>query len=318
VYGKVEQDRSSYQSPSHGQASEESSCRFEVDCYLHWFFRKLLYTALNLALKLANYHSHTFRCQHAAEDVLSYVQAARDAGMEIFGASDHAALPDNRWPEVRMRFDELDDYIEAVQNAAQAVPQVQVLLGMECEYIPEFHHYYADDLLGTRQFSYLIGAGHYTPYHGEWINSFVELRTATHLRAYAQHLEEMMRTGLFAFIAHPDLFGAVQMSWTEEVAACSRDILAAAVDTGTPLEINGYGLRKVPVSGAEGPRPPYPWRPFWDLAAEYPVQVVCNSDCHHPRDVVAGIRENQELAASLGLALADLSHLQPIAVNAHG
>lgn len=266
-------------------------------------------------MPLANYHSHTFRCQHADEDVIDYVRAAAQAKMSTFGVSDHAALPDNRWPDVRMRFDELDDYVAAVHHAAEVVPEVNVLLGMECEYIPEFHAYFAEELLEARHFSYLIGAGHFTPFQGDWLNSFVELRTATHLRAYARYLEEMMATGLFAFIAHPDLFGGIQMSWTEDVAACSRDILAAAVETGVPLEINGYGLRKPKVPGAEGQRPPYPWLPFWELAQEYPIQVVCNSDCHHPRDVQAGIAENQALAASLHLQQADLSHLKPLAVN---
>ena len=235
--------------------------------------------------------------------------------MHTFGVSDHAALPDNRWPDVRMRFDELDDYVAAVHRAAETVPEVQVLLGMECEYIPDFHHYFADELLGARNFSYLIGAGHFTPFQGEWLNSFVELRTAPQLNAYAQYLQNMMETGLFAFIAHPDLFGGVQMSWTEDVAACSRDILAAAAETGVPLELNGYGLRKPKVPGSTGARAPYPWLPFWELAQEYPIQVICNSDCHHPRDVQAGIAENQALAASLNLKQADLSDLQPLATN---
>ena len=40
-------------------------------------------------------------------------------------------------------------------------------------------------------------------------------------------------------------------------------------------------------------------------------KVVCNSDCHLPSEVIAGISENLELANTLGLEMADLSHLLP-------
>jgi hypothetical protein len=37
--------------------------------------------------------------------------------------------------------------------------------------------------------------------------------------------------------------------------------------------------------------------------------VVCNSDCHNPNEVIAGIAENLSMADTLGLELADLSYL---------
>ena len=79
---------------------------------------------------------------------------------------------------------ELDDYVEAVLAAKSSVPQVHVLLGMECEYVKEYKNYLEDELLGKRQFEYLIGAAHYTPYNGEWLNSFTDLGCSSHLNAY--------------------------------------------------------------------------------------------------------------------------------------
>ena len=77
---------------------------------------------------LVNYHSHTYRCKHAFGEVVEFVKAASEANLEIFGVSDHAAFPDDRWPDIRMRYEELDDYVEAVRAAQRSVPQVQVLL----------------------------------------------------------------------------------------------------------------------------------------------------------------------------------------------
>ncbi len=258
-----------------------------------------------------NYHAHTYRCKHAKGDAVHFARAARVGGATVYGMSDHAALPDNRWDNVRMMHDELDDYVAAVRHAQQEVPEVAVLLGMECEDVPEFRSYYQEELLEKRQFDYLIGAGHYTPYQGEWLNSFTELNSSSALRAYSDHLAEMMATGLYAFIAHPDVYGVCLDRWDVEAEACARDILAAAAETRIPLEINGNGLRKRTIHTSEGERKPYPWKPFWELAAEYDVTVLCNSDAHRPEDALQGMPELHGIAEDCGLTLADLSYLEP-------
>ena len=193
---------------------------------------------------LVNYHSHTYRCKHATGEVVEFVNAACEAGLEIFGVSDHAAFPDDRWPDVRMRYEELDDYVEAVRAAQRSVPQVQVLLGMECEYVPEFKNYLQDELLGKRQFDYLIWAGHYTPYKGEWLSSFTELNCETHLKSYTEHLCQMMESKLFAFIAHPDIFGSSNLEWSADLDACSREILTTAEELKPRLRLMVMGCAK--------------------------------------------------------------------------
>ena len=129
------------------------------------------------------------------------------------------------------------------------------------------------------------------------------------LNAYSRHLAEIMESGLFAFIAHPDLLGCSIEFWNEDLTSCSRDILSAAEETRIPLEINGYGMRKEPVQTSKGPRPQYPWPPFWELASEYDIQVVCNSDAHRPQDALASLEETLQLAKQFDLKIADLSHL---------
>lgn len=250
-----------------------------------------------------NYHTHTYRCQHALGDVSDYAAAALEAGLTTLGMSDHAALPDDRWQTVRMAFHELDGYEAAIETARRKFPELQILKGMECEYAEEYHAYYEDELLGQRKFDYLIGAGHYTPYQGGWINSFEELDHPSHLRAYAKFLGEIMSTGLFAFIAHPDLFGCSNDRWNEDLTACSHDILQAAAETQVPLEINGLGLRKAPKQTSQGPRAQYPWIPFWEIAQDYPIRVICNSDAHKPGDVAAKLEETVQIARKFGLNL---------------
>lgn len=253
----------------------------------------------------ASFHTHTFRCKHATGEVIDYARSAFEAGSRILGISDHVPLPDDRWPEARMAFSELDDYTDAIEFAQKALPDLKILKGMECEYAPEYHSYFKDELLGERAYDYLIGAGHYTPLAGTWINSFENLKTASALKAYSTYLAQTMESGLFAFIAHPDLFGCSNTRWSADLAACSRDIFQAAEATKTPLEINGYGFRKPPVQSAEGLRPRYPWRPFWEMAANYDIQVICNADAHRPKDVLANIKDAKDLANAFKLEIID-------------
>jgi len=179
-------------------------------------------------IPLVNYHSHTYRCKHASGEVVEFVKAASKAGLKIFGVSDHCPFPDDRWLNIRMPYEELNDYIEAVLAAKSSVPEVRVLLGMECEYVKEYKNYLEDELLGKRQFEYLIGAAHYTPHKGEWLNSFTDLGCTSHLKAYTEYLCHMMESQLFTFIAHPDIFGSSYLDWNADLNSCSLDILRTA------------------------------------------------------------------------------------------
>ena len=81
-------------------------------------------------MKITNHHSHTFRCKHAQGDAVDYVRHAFQGGASVYGISDHAPIPDGRYPEVRMAMEELDSYENAVRKAQSKFPEVKVLLGM--------------------------------------------------------------------------------------------------------------------------------------------------------------------------------------------
>ena len=257
-----------------------------------------------------NYHTHTYRCKHATEDVSEYCQAALDQGLQVLGISDHTALPDDRWPNIRMPVAELPNYINAIDTAIISFPDLRILKGAECEYAPEYHSFFEDTLLGEHNFDYLIGAAHYFPLNGEWVGSYGGADTVEGLRAYTDYLIESMQSGLFAFMAHPDLFGNCYHQWDSNTINASKDIFAAAESLQIPLEINGYGLRKPKITTSAGTRPMYPWLPFWELASEYNILAIANSDAHRPQDVSANIAEATELGQKSGLKFADLSFLE--------
>jgi len=235
------------------------------------------------------------------------VAVALAGGCRVIGISDHLPFPDGRWSSSRMDWEELDGYETAVRAARAMHPRATVRLGLEAEYDPALDGWYRDELLGRRGYDYLIGAGHFTPLGGAWLDSFRDLTTATTLRAYAAHLHVTMASGLFAFISHPDLFGACNAEWNADLAACARDVCAASLATGVPLELNGYGLRKEPIATAAGDRARYPWEPFWAIAGAAGVRVVLSSDAHRPADVLANHDDLCVLRDRYGLREAEMA-----------
>lgn len=242
------------------------------------------------------YHIHTHRCRHAVGDAFDYARVAAAQGLSAIGISDHTPLPDGRWPTVRMALDELPDYERAVAEAQAALPGIRVLLGMECEIEPAYFGWYCDSYL-ARGYDYLIGSVHFLPAGAQEVSAFGASARPAALAAWAQRIEAGCASGLFAFIAHPDNIAGPEAAWTAEVAAAARDACRAAAAHGVPLELNALGL-----SEGRG----YPWRPFWELAAECGCTVVLSTDAHRPEHTLRGLARVASLARELGLPVVDI------------
>ena len=83
---------------------------------------------------------------------MDYVRVAYEGGAAVYGISDHAPIPDGSFSEVRMALDELDSYEKAVHLAQAKFPEIEVLLGMECEYFPHFNTCKLEKRCGTINF----------------------------------------------------------------------------------------------------------------------------------------------------------------------
>lgn len=259
---------------------------------------------------MKNYHTHTYRCKHATGDVVDYVKMAISSDVNVLGISDHTPLPDNRWLDVRMHMNELDGYIRAIEDCQSQFPEIEILKGMECEYSKEYKNFYQEELIGKYHFDYLIFGPHYFPKDGAWVNTYGGVQNAQDLLAYSKYVIESMESGLFIFVAHPDLFGNSYDAWDKNTEACSKDILVAAEKLQIPIEINGLGFRKPQISTSKGNRHQYPLEEFWGLASNYKINVVINSDAHRPIDIIANITQGMEILDRYGLKLADLSFLE--------
>ena len=156
---------------------------------------------------------------------------------------------------------------------------------------------------------------HFFKHKGEWIFAFSEDAYGK-IREYADAVIKMIESDIFDFIAHPDLFGLFTFKWDKEAEKASREICEAAKEFKIPLEINGNGFRRPLLKACEGIRYPYPLDPFWEIASDYGIKVVCSSDAHHPDEVISSINLCKDLTKRKNLSIAQLNFMKEEKSNA--
>ena len=216
---------------------------------------------------LRNYHTHTARCRHAEGTDEEYVLAAIETGYDTLGFSDHCP-----WPV------ELDDYIASVRHLQEKYAgQIRILLGFECEYLPE----YMDWLRQTaeeRQLDYLIFGNHWDKAEGGG-RVYPAAKTPEEVRAYVDRAIAGMETGLFCYLAHPDI---VLKTYGEFDGECQRQmerLCAAAKRLNMPIEYNLWGVHLYEAE-KDTIGLGYPYPPFWQIAADVGCEAVVGSDAH--------------------------------------
>ena len=229
----------------------------------------------------ANYHTHTFRCQHAIGADEDYVLAALDAGFDVLGFADHAPWPFQHGfvSPIRMPMSDFEGYVESVSGLREKYAgRIDIHLGLESEYFPR----YRDHMLRMREagVSYFILGAHYNDSEEE--NPYIgpECQTDEGVLRYAESAVRAMRTGLFRYIAHPDLFMRHRRP-EEFTPACEEAadmICQAANEMGMPIEYNLLGLDSQLRGFSRG----YPSQPFWAYAKKYHNTVILGVDAHEP------------------------------------
>lgn len=234
-----------------------------------------------------NYHTHTYRCGHAANvSDQEYVDSAKEAGITSLGFSDHIPNPEMEYEdeEKRMHISEADGYVESIRKLQKDNPDVEILSGFEAEYDPSKEGY----LIEMREMvDYMILGQHLVR---DGMNK-TSTKTPNYPIEYAKSVCRAIDTGIFDIVAHPDIFFKERDSLETEdeknlfdknAKVASRMICEKAKEMNIPVELNLSGLYK---------NNNYPNRIFWDIAKETEVKVVVGADAHNPNQL---LRMNQD------------------------
>ena len=229
-----------------------------------------------------NLHSHTFRCGHAEGTDEEYVLAAIKAGFKELGFTDHAMLPGTSQPGIRAEYFYLDNYVQSVLALKEKYKdQIKIYLGFEAEWARKFEGYYRE-LFSKYHFDFLIQGQHCYAEHGTmvWYGFMGPVKGC---EAYANDLLEGMESGLFTYVAHPDIYVRWGGEWNQLSSDIAHRIAFASKRLGIPLEINcGYRSKVHEISDPECLI--YPCNYFWEIVGQYGCDVVIGVDAHNPLD----------------------------------
>lgn len=244
----------------------------------------------------ANYHTHTWRCNHAVGNEEDYVISAIEQGFDILGFSDHTPqfFPEGYTSKIRMATEELPNYCRVIRDLRDRhSKEIRIHVGLEVEYYPALFSQLLP-ALRDQGVEYILLGQHFLG--NEQNQAYTGAPTADEeiLRRYCEQSMEAMQTGAFTYFAHPDL---IQFKGDHETyRKHMRRLCQEAKSCGLPLEMNMLGLW----SGRN-----YPDMRFWALAAEEGCQAILGWDAHAPEQLCKPDAEKtlRMAAQRLGLEL---------------
>ena len=222
---------------------------------------------------------HTPLCKHASGDPEQYAEVAERRGLRgvIFTCHNPVA---NWGAHVRMDESEFDTYLKIVEQArVKMLGRVEVLLGLESDYVPGMEAY-LETLHRRAPFNYVLGSIH--PQLAEYRTRYFDGDPIAFQRTYFTHLAEAAESGLFDCLSHPDLVKNIApRSWNVEQ---QLDHICVCLDriakTGMAMELNTSGLQKSIEEMNPGPV-------ILREMKRRDIPVVIGSDSHIPRRVGA-------------------------------
>lgn len=240
-----------------------------------------------------NYHTHTERCKHATGSDEEFVLSALQAGFDEIGFSDHSPWPyaSGFQPRVRMEIDELSGYVRSIRALQEKYrDRISIRLGLECEYF-ETYIPWLQSMIREEGLDYVIfgnhfyGSDEYSEYFGHCI------RDRKMLYRYLESALQGIDSGLFACMAHPDLFMKAYPGFDDACADVSREICRAAAEKGLLLEYNISGYDYSRLLRIDG----FPHRKFWEIAAEFGCRAIIGYDAHDHRQLESDAERNRAL-----------------------
>ena len=136
------------------------------------------------------------------------------------------------------------------------------------------------------------------------------------IEKYGKDVVKAIQSGLFKYIAHPDLFMNAYRVWDDKAKEVSRKIIEEALKYNVPLEINCNGIRyhyekqKVSASGRVLENY-YPCVEFWKMVKDYGALGIIGVDDHIEKDFLDGVTEEALFFAKQnGIKLVDFLDIE--------
>ena len=217
------------------------------------------------------FHVHTYRCKHAeniSEEI--YIRKAIEYGYKEIYFADHCPFPGNPFTN-RMDYEGLAEYIDTLTSLNRTYNEINVHIGLETEYLPEYKDYY-EELVSKVDF--LLLGQHIFSFDGKYSFELThEFRQDNEYLKSSKLITEAIATGLFAYVAHPDRIFRYCGKWNNHLSGIASEIIETAMKYGVKLEQN-YESRQ---------HPGYFREEFWEMV--HHDMVIQGVDAHSMSDI---------------------------------
>lgn len=246
-----------------------------------------------------DYHTHHYRCGHAAGRLDEYVEAAIAAGLDEIGLSDHSPIyhfgdDPHPLPRTAMSQHELPAYIDEMAAVKERYAgRISVRLGVESDYVLGWDEHYRE-LWRRYPLDYVIGSVHWL---GRWSIFSRQLpagRTAEEV--YEEYLlvtQAAARSGAYDILGHLDCLKTMGHIPDMQITPLLEETVRVIAACGVAIELNTSGWRK-PVAEC------YPRAELLARCHHYGVPVTLSSDAHAPGQVAHGFAEAVGLLREIG------------------
>ena len=250
-------------------------------------------------------HTHTARCHHAGGTEREYIEQAIADGLDVIGFADHAPyeFPGGYVSNFRMRDSETYGYFATLLDLRDEYRgKIDIKIGFEAEYYPDLFEGFIKGL-EAYPIDYLILGQHYLDNETSRRYSGATTEDEAYLADYVDQVSAGIRTGVYSYVAHPDLVNFVGSPEIYE-KQYSR-LIECARDEGVPLEVNLLGIR----AGRH-----YPNERFISLCGKLGAPMCIGADAHAPRDAadLESAKKALELIKKYGVKYVESPTLRPV------
>lgn len=219
-----------------------------------------------------NFHTHSRWCRHGCGEFEEYIHAAIDRGFSELAFTEHVP----QYKAYSWIDPDLLDEFDAKLNAAidRYGDQLKIYKGFECEYYEESLDYYRM-LIEDYGYTHMLLGQHYSG--KDHMHNQFEPKGEEAVTTYTEEVIKGMESGLFYYIAHPDLLLHKYVNGYDKLCeSCLDEIFQCASENNIIVEINAGGVRA---------NRPYPSREAFLISKKYPLKYVVGADAHDPRSI---------------------------------
>ena len=252
-------------------------------------------------MRKTNYHMHTRRCMHASGRDEEYVISAIKNGYEEIGFSDHSPwkYDSDSVANMRMTLSKFDDYYASVSSLKEKYKdRISIKIGLECEYFPKYIDWLKQFLI-DKKLDYIIFGNHYFKTDEERVYFGTACEEEAWLIAYVDEAIAGMKTNLYSYLCHPDLFMRGRRVFDEVAKRESIRLCQAAKELHIPLEYNLAGAAYNDIMHTMQ----YPHIDFWKTAAEVGNTAIIGVDAHEPAALETDTYREEGIALLSGLGM---------------